>query len=70
MIPYSEKEQKRLVDVLCRDIFASAGKEKVAPEGQGGTIVAQPPLQLLFDLEFEQKFKSLVRSIYQRLPRL
>ena len=71
MIPYSEKEQKKLVDVICRDIFAAAGKDRTGqPSIEGTAVIPQPPLQLLFDLEFEQKFKSLMRSIYQRLPLL
>ena len=71
MIPYSEREQRTLVERLCNDVFSTAGKSSDREKVQSKQRVqVQPPLQLLFDLEFEQKFMSLMRSIYRRLPAL
>ena len=76
MIPYSEREQRTLVERLCNDIFSTAGKSRDRDQRQStqsvsaDTVQVQPPLQLLFDLEFEQKFMVLMKSIYRRLPAL
>lgn len=76
MIPYSEREQRTLVERLCNDIFSTAGKSSDRESSDRNKVQSkervqvQPPLQLLFDLEFEQKFMSLMRSIYRRLPAL
>jgi len=71
MIPYSEREQRTLVERLCGEIFSTAAKSSDRERVQSAERVqVQPPLQLLFDLEFEQKFMSLMRSIYRRMPAL
>ena len=71
MIPYSEREQKTLVERLCNEIFSTVGKYtgKDNNEVEEQRMVL-PPLQLLFDLEFEQRFAALIQSIYRRLPAL
>jgi hypothetical protein len=70
MIPYSEREQKTLVERLFSDIVSTAAsRERYDEREQEGPRVL-PPLQLLLDLDFEQKFAALMRSIYRRLPAL
>jgi hypothetical protein len=71
MIPYSEREQKTLVERLFSDIVTAAtSRARYDHEESGETQRVLPPLQLLLDLDFEQKFVSLMRSIYWRLPAL
>lgn len=71
MIPYSEREQKTLVERLFNDIVSTASSrdQHEQPDREEARRVL-PPLQLLLDLDFEQKFASLMRSIYRRLPAL
>lgn len=70
MIPYSEREQRTLVERLCNEIFSTAGRTASRDDEGEERVQVQPPLQLLFELEFEQKFSLLLRSIYRRLPAL
>ncbi len=69
MIPYSEREQKTLVERLFNDIVSTANNRYDEQEREDTPRVL-PPLQLLLDLDFEQKFATLMRSIYRRLPAL
>ena len=71
MIPYSEREQKTLLERLFSDIVSTASsRDQYAQQEREEAPSVQPPLQLLLDLDFEQKFMSLMRSIYRRLPAL
>jgi hypothetical protein len=71
MIPYSEREQKTLVERLFNDIVSATGSRDRYEEQEREVVPrVLPPLQLLLDLDFEQKFCALMRSIYRRLPAL
>jgi hypothetical protein len=71
MIPYSEREQKTLVERLFNDIVSTASsRNQYEQQEREESQRVLPPLQLLLDLDFEQKFMSLMRSIYRRLPAL
>lgn len=62
MIPYSEKEEKVLLEELCHEIPDHDTNEQLRD-----TPVTSM-LQTFFDLEFEQKFRALLSAIYRRLP--
>jgi hypothetical protein len=71
MIPYSEREQKTLVERLFNDIVSTASsRDQYEQQEREAMPRVLPSLQLLLDLDFEQKFASLLRSIYRRLPAL
>ncbi len=71
MIPYSEREQKTLLERLFSDIVSTAGsRDQYVQHERDEAPRVLPPLQLLLDLDFEQKFTSLMRSIYRRMPAL
>lgn len=67
MLPYSERDQKFLVEQLCTDILSSA-VPRHAPVEESTDSEKPNYLQMLFDLEFEMKFRTLLCKIYSRLP--
>jgi hypothetical protein len=71
MIPYSEREQKTLLERLFNDIVSTANfRDRYDEHEREDAPRVLPPVQLLLDLDFEQKFAALMRSIYRRLPAL